>query len=64
MSQDRSFIRMDAVIELERQLQRYQRDATPNGKRIYEETRESLKRDLEAAIANGEGDWFTERYQR
>jgi hypothetical protein len=64
MSQDRTFDRMDAVLELEAQLRRYKDDATPHGKHIYEETLQNLKRDLEVAIHAGEGDWFTERYQQ
>jgi hypothetical protein len=64
MNQDRTFVRMDAIIALEDQLKRYRGDYTPNGQLISQETLESLKRDLETAINDGEGDWFTERYRQ
>jgi hypothetical protein len=57
-------VRMDAVLALEHQLLLYINDKTPNGRSIYQDTRKNLKHDLEAAIRDGDGEWFTERYQR
>jgi hypothetical protein len=64
MSEDQTFVRMQAILDLEAQLQRYEKETTPHGQQIYRDTLQRLKRDLEAAIHAGDGDWFTERYRR
>jgi hypothetical protein len=64
MSEDRTMVRMDAVLGLEHQLQRYINDKSPKGRSIYQDTRNNLMRDLEAVIRDGAGEWFTARYQR